>query len=501
MDLSDRTTIAERLRVVGHLLGHQGEYGVVTALSRQVGVARQTLYTWREHVRAVLEPVFGPRGTAAPKDPGVARQILTLLVEGHASERGIQRCLAEWGRATSLGTISGVVTEAGRRALAVMAHPLTVGPRIVALDEIYGNNRQGGYLSVVDAVSGAVWQTAGPLAVDADTWTVLLWEAQERGLRWSISIGDGGAALSQAAQRVVPEGEHRRDVWHVLHTCAQVLGRLQRWATELAAQTATVARQAARVAAGQKPRGRHVRCDLVAHQEQVRHARWLGEGFAYLTSELRRLVDVVVLTSQGVLDGPHRQEELDTLLTLLAELAALAPPPQQRDVLHLHRHLVNALPALVSFAAPLDHLHQQWGPALGADGLALLAWAWQHRAILGPSTADLLEGLPPDWRPAARVVLHAWDQAVRASSLVETWHSVLRPHLAVHRTLSPGLLALLAVAHNHRLAERGLHAGTSPLQRSEVTDVPTDWLCVLGYPPAEPVAPPGPARRRHQQAA
>ena len=74
---------------------------------------------------------------------------------------------------------------------------------------------------------------------------------------------------------------------------------------------------------------------------------------------------------------------------------------------------------------------------------------------------------------------------MRASSAVETWHSVLRPHLAVHRTLSPGLLALLAVWHNHRVFPRGVHQGQSPLHLSGLIDAPTDWLVALGYPPAE----------------
>jgi hypothetical protein len=73
---------------------------------------------------------------------------------------------------------------------------------------------------------------------------------------------------------------------------------------------------------------------------------------------------------------------------------------------------------------------------------------------------------------------------VRASSAVENWHSILRPHLAVHRTLSPGLLALLMVWHNHRVFTRGARAGFSPLQLSGIPDAPTDWLVALGYPPA-----------------
>jgi len=194
MGTTDGSTVAKRVSVVGQLLGQQGEYGVVTVLSRQMGVARQTLYTWREQGRGALERAFAPPAAARSGDGALERLILTLLVEGHASERGIQRCLAEQGRAVSLGTISAVVTAAGQRALEALAEPVAVGPRIVAFDEIYGNNRRGAYLSVVDATSGAVWQTAGPVGVDADTWTLLLWEAQARGLRWATSIGDGGLA-------------------------------------------------------------------------------------------------------------------------------------------------------------------------------------------------------------------------------------------------------------------------------------------------------------------
>jgi len=78
----------------------------------------------------------------------------------------------------------------------------------------------------------------------------------------------------------------------------------------------------------------------------------------------------------------------------------------------------------------------------------------------------------------------AWDGAVRESLVVENWHSILRPYLAVHRQLSTGLLAVLAVWHNHRVAPRGLHQGQSPLQRSGFSAVESDWLVALGYPPA-----------------
>ena len=108
-------------------------------------------------------------------------------------------------------------------------------------------------------------------------------------------------------------------------------------------------------------------------------------------------------------------------------------------------------------------------------------WAWQRRRILGPSRASLLEGLAKSWRPIASQLFSAWDRAVRASSAVENWHSILRPHLAVHRGLSGPMLALLAIRHNYRIAPRGIHAGLSPMQRSGIEQSTTDWLTALGY--------------------
>ncbi len=84
------STASERAAWVSQLLARAGEYGVVTEVSRAVGVSRQTLYTWRERGRAALEQAFAPPAPLVA-DVGREREIVTLLVEGHASYRGIQR--------------------------------------------------------------------------------------------------------------------------------------------------------------------------------------------------------------------------------------------------------------------------------------------------------------------------------------------------------------------------------------------------------------------------
>jgi hypothetical protein len=205
---------------------------------------------------------------------------------------------------------------------------------VVALDEIYGNNRHGAYLSVVDAHSGAVWVTVGPVAVDGETWTLVLWEGQAQGLRWCGTVSDGGGAMAQATATVDPQGRHQRYVWHVLHECSKVQGRLKRQVTTLQEQAATVARLAARVAAGQRPLGRHPRTDVAAHAAVVAQAQQAADNLRYLTATLHDLLEVVVLGRDGVLDSAAREDDLRALLALLADLAASAPAACRAD---LHR--------------------------------------------------------------------------------------------------------------------------------------------------------------------
>jgi hypothetical protein len=203
------------------------------------------------------------RPLSVPSWPRAPRSCLARAgaSRAHPARRGPQqlsrhpRCLRVLTGATvSLGTISAIVHESQQRALAWLATHAPPASSTLALDELYTSNRAA-YLSIVDTQSWAVWAAHGPLDVDTESWTLVLWLAQERGLRWHATSSDGGGAIHAACQAVDPHGQHGRDVWHVLHTCAQVQGRLDRQVTALTTQQVTVARQAARVAAGRPPHG------------------------------------------------------------------------------------------------------------------------------------------------------------------------------------------------------------------------------------------------------
>jgi transposase-like protein len=170
------------------MLGHVGEYGLVRRLSREIGVSRQTLYTWRGIGADALRQAFTPAASVPVITLVLERQILTVLVAGHASDRGIQACLEALGQpGVSLGTITVVLREAQRRARQWVVSHVPPTSRALALDEIFGNDHQRAYLSVVDSHGGAVWAMEGLLAVDAESWTLVLWDLQERELRWDAS--------------------------------------------------------------------------------------------------------------------------------------------------------------------------------------------------------------------------------------------------------------------------------------------------------------------------
>lgn len=479
------STPDQRIQWASQMLVHDHEYGFVTALSRDIQVSRQSLYAWKAQAHAALEHAFLHTQTTTVVPPDLDRQILTLLVESHSSYANIQVCLRRLtGQQVSIGTIATVVQAAQARALHWMATHAPTSTRALALDEIYANNRRGAYLNVVDSDSWAVWAAEGPLPVDAESWTLVLWLAQDRGVRWHSLVTDGGDALNAAARTVDPDGQHGRDHWHLFRTVAQVQHRIARRLHALEERTPTVKRQAARLAAGQKPRGGKPKTDVDAHQAEVAHmGRTLAELKAW-GSMLRDGLAVVVVDQHGVQDAPRREADLVVAVDLLAALHATAPAVVQSELKRLHTHLRLAAPHLLRFVPRLDAMHASLLPVIGRDGLALLAWAWLRRTVLGWDTEQLVAALPVAWHAAARVLLHAWAHAPRASSAAENWHSILRPHLAVHRTLSTGMLALLAVWHNHRVFTRGVHKGQSPLQLSGMVEAPTDWLVALGYGPS-----------------
>src|SRR2546423_15519175 len=146
-----------------------------------------------------MEEALGHQVVPPKQNEAIAFLVLTLLIETHASYRAIQTCLRTMhGIHVSLGSIAGIVKEAGHRAQSWLNHQQATTARALALDEQYSSQRGKAYLNVIDVHSGQVWATVPPVAVDGESWTLLWWYVCEQGLCCERSVSDGGRAIQEA---------------------------------------------------------------------------------------------------------------------------------------------------------------------------------------------------------------------------------------------------------------------------------------------------------------
>ena len=174
-------------------------------MSQSIGVSRQTLYAWKANGQRALEAAFAPKQPQAvvTKRVELHRVVLTLLIQAHASYRGIQACLKELlGLEVSLGTITAIVQAAGQRAQGWLQQQVVGQGRMLALDEQYSSKRSEAYLNIVDVHSGQVWATLPPVAVDGESWILALWCLHEQGIVVDGTVSDGGRAIIEALSTI-----------------------------------------------------------------------------------------------------------------------------------------------------------------------------------------------------------------------------------------------------------------------------------------------------------
>ena len=81
------------------------------------------------------------------------------------------------------------------------------------------------------------------------------------------------------------------------------------------------------------------------------------------------------------------------------------------------------------------------------------------------------------------------DAACRSSSLIENINGLLKQFLHTRRSFPCEIalqryLDLFTLWHNMRVFQRGKRQGLSPFQLAGISTPSSDWLTLLGYPPA-----------------
>jgi hypothetical protein len=492
-----------------------GGHGAVTALARQRGVCRQTVYRQAHavvlavdgtHADQRLQPLRQRVADLEARAAALQQQLHNAVVVdadkqaefvATAQALGVSLSAARTllgvvlgDAAPSVSTLGRLTQQAARQAgavLQVVDGHTRAGARQVAADEIFAGRRP--VLMTVEQDS-LCW-LGGRLAADRD------------GRQWAQEFGqfpaleqvtrDGGQGLRHglelvnrqrraAGQAAVADQD---DHFHLLHRARRALREVRAKATTAlrrADQTQRALLRARRQGRSTGGLGRAAH-DRWQQAEQA-FDRWAAQedAFGRLRAALR------LFTPDGALNTRARAQA-----DVHAALADLTGPEWVRA----RRRLV--VPETFTF---LDRVHEQLAavplPAAVKDKLARAEGLRRRPDLLrrdGPkaaalrgvvlAAAGLVAGLGEAGRQGLGQVRAVLRGAWRASSLVEGLNSVLRMQQARQKRLTQGLLDLKRLHWNTHSFRAGKRKGQSPYQRLGLVLPDGSWWSLLKMTPEQ----------------
>ena len=221
---------------------------------------------------------------------------------------------------------------------------------------------------------------------------------------------------------------------------------------------------------------------------------WFDEYYFTLLQQLRPF------TSQGIPRGIAKAEQI--MKESIEALTLLEIPSMGKHLEHIEKLLDNG--QLLHYMEQVPVLYQEIEQMVEQETLWLwmLFWQWnkksyqshspkvQQRAKQETLAAQQLlkehyqegqaNGQIKLFEKLQKSIFAKLDEIVQASSLVETFNSILKPFInAARGQVSQELLNLVKFYHNHRIFKRGKRQGHSPIEL--LTDVAPDkhWIDLL----------------------
>jgi hypothetical protein len=451
-------------------------WGEVSQLARKYGVSRKFLYELGERTRQALQDALAPKqaGRKPQATPLVVdrlflrRAMLVMVTALPGTIRGIQLALELlFGQHCATGLLSETLQaygEAARQYNAQLTVPVSV---LGEVDEIFQGQQP--CLTVVDGRSFLVLHLSAEQGRDATTWGLTFLDLVERGVQFHDIASDGALGIQAGMRDAELAVPLRCDLFHLIRKGHQITRQLEAKAYR-AIETAERARNIEQQAQMSKPRrGRPKKSKISCTEAQRLESQAIErfDSWDWLFDEMRQALKP--FNAQGELTSSSKaRHTLETVAELLKSLDVTKARSFARWQISAH---------LEELVAPLVWLEQTLAPyraTLDPDTEAFIVWAWQHRRALHIDVDDLTD-VPID---VARAFWAALELFHRASSLAESLHSWLRPHLRAHKGMPDWLLPLLQLFWNHHTFQRGKRKGQSPLELAGV-EQPRSWAEVL----------------------
>jgi hypothetical protein len=490
-------------------------WGAITWLSGVFQISRPTIYDLGERAARGLERSVGGRpakAQAAATPMGapsrdhmitvtttrMARTALTMAFPGKTALRPMQVCLeSAFDQTRGLGTLSELLTQAGRRAGEVLAKvdhsPL--GPVIVLRDETYFQDWP--ILLIIEPVSTSILLGVVSQDAQAETWGAALLVSQDGGAHIKGLVEDMARMYPKSQELAEIEAAVQKDTWHIEKWGSKVRRDLERMALTTQRKVYTLEKQLLKAWDDTVFLEQYIPVVEKGERLMAQHdtfATWLGHLYDAL--------ELVDLRSGEVRD---RETNGWLLEETLQAMERIDHPLVHEFPRSLHRYQAQLLTFLDWAAEMLTPFHQMLEahiaePARRQHFVRTVARCWRLRQALingqrsrrqqaaeaETSLHELLNG--NEAYPAlAAYLMNILDAAGHTSSLIECINGLLKTFLNNRRAFrnrdtAQAYLNLFVLWHNMRVYERGKREGKSPYQWAGIDPGTDDWLALLGYP-------------------
>lgn len=489
-------TASQKVEFAVQALARQ-EHGAITALSREFGVSRPTVYTAALTAEQVLEQHFTQashgRGCLEVDQAQLQRAIIALRVVAPNSLRALEELipLLYPGQRLSYGKIQQWLVEAEGHARRFNEQVPLAGIRAGALDELFSQGAP--VLAGIDLDSGYLFALAVGEDRGAQTWAQVLRQGQAQGLHLEVVVKDAAKGIAAGVKAVFPEAEQRDDCFHAQYNMGKVAQRLERRAYASIQREQDVLDQLQRTRAKERKRRRQLKQQRAWARRKCHQAIADHEAVAAAVDQVQTAMSWVDLDTGQIRSAQQ-------VRTAIIQAAQALRAVDYRGCRKVADYLTNRAPGLAAYAAQLQTQLDALTPAYGEEAMSLAAVIiqvrddlqqhrrpWQRREqsrhLLG-TYQHLRQRLGDQADTLLKQVQHLWQQRHRASSAVEGFNASLPPYLYVHKGVSAGFLALYQAYYNLRTRRWGRHQGTSAHQGLTGNAV-EDWLMLLGFPPSQ----------------
>ncbi len=481
LDLSTRIEIGlEMLQST-----EQREWGRVTELAQTHGVSRTLLYRIRDQMKAAISESLAPtapgpqaKTASLDLDEALIRRAITVLPMVQGTVRGIQTYLdLLFGVKRSIGHIHATLEESGRKAAAYNEAMMPAGPILGEVDEIFCGGEP--CLTVVDGKSFMVLNISAAEARDETTWGLTFLKLIEQGVTFHDIAADGALGIQAGIKAAELDVPLRPDLFHLMQEATKISRRLEGLAYKAMTETIS-AWKALDEHTLPKPRpGRPRQLKLMPEEAEAKEevAIDLFDNWRWLLSQLRQALEPITPAGQIASTAAIRET-----VSIITELM------QQLNCPAITEFAASVNKKLTLLLAPIGALEASLAPlrmGLDAETESAIIRGWRHRDQHQLTVSQLF---PPALHTLVQAFWDALARFHRSSSLAESFHSWLRPHLDAHRSLPDWLAPLLQLFWNNHRFQRGKRAGHTPLELASdapVLSLPRiiDWLVEVAPDP------------------